>query len=158
LLARAEFGIKSGFSESHAGHFRLFSMAHRRAHGVHHRFPLLRRLTGFGLKRPPDGANSDAVLLSKLRDCRAPAVTVGNNPLLAVVEPFRTPKLLALTLGALDALLGAAPDQLALELSNAAHNGQDKHSNVARGVAPALSKRYEAAGEALQFMQDVVQV
>ena len=63
------------------------------------------------------------------------AVTVGNNPLLTVVEPLRTSKLLALTLGALNTFLGAAADQLVLELGNAAHAGQDKHFDVARGVA-----------------------
>ena len=49
-------------------------------------------------------------ITGKLRDCRALAVTVGNNPLLTVVEPLWTSKLLALTLSALNAFLGAATD------------------------------------------------
>jgi hypothetical protein len=107
---------------------------------------------------PSKWSNSDAVLLCKLRDCRALAVTVGNHALLAVIEPLGAPKLLALTLGALNAFLGAAWISSRSNSAMPPIIGQDKHSNVARGVTPTLSKRYEAAGEALQFMQDVVRV
>jgi hypothetical protein len=116
------------------------------------------RFNGCGLKCPPNGTHANAVLPGKLRDGCALTVTVGNHPLLTVIEPLRTSELLALPLGTLDPRIGAAADQATLKLGNAAHDGEHQPAGVGRGVAPAFAKRYEAAGKAIQFVHDVVQV
>src|SRR6516162_8093859 len=111
-----------------------------------HAHLLLRRLLGFGLKRPPNRADTNAVFFGKLGDSRALAVAVGNDTLLAVIETLGTAELLALSLGASDALIRALADQATLELGNAAHDGQHQPADIGCGVAPDLSEADEAAG------------
>src|SRR5690349_6564608 len=106
--------------------------------------PALRRFPGFGLKRPPDGADPAAVFLRKLGNRSTLAITVGNDPLLAIVQPLGPPKLLALAPSPLNAGIGAAANEAALELSNTAHDGQHEPANVGRRIAPAFPKAYEA--------------
>ena len=89
--------------------------------------------------RPPDRAEPDAIFLSQF----------GDGCTLAVgIKSLGASKLLALAPGTLDPRVGAAADQAALELSNAAHAGQHQPADIGRGVAPAFPKRQEAAGEA----------
>jgi hypothetical protein len=60
---------------------------------------LLRRLTGFGLKRPPYRAHTNLVFLGELGDCRPMSVTIGNDPLLTGIKSLGAPKFLALLPG-----------------------------------------------------------
>jgi hypothetical protein len=53
---------------------------------------------------------------------------------------FRSTKPFALGLGPLDAGLTALSDQLALELSDAAHEREHEAPHVARGVSPGVAK------------------
>jgi hypothetical protein len=53
---------------------------------------------------------------------------------------FRSTKPFALGLGPLDAGLTALSDQLALELSDAAHDREHEAPHVARGVSPGVAK------------------
>jgi hypothetical protein len=55
---------------------------------------LLRRLTGFGLKRPPYRAHTNLVFLGELGDCRPKSVTIGNDPLLTGIKSLGAPKFL----------------------------------------------------------------
>jgi hypothetical protein len=103
-------------------------------------------------------AHLDVVLLGQLDDGRTLGVAVGNRAPLAFVESLWSTELGALALGPLDALLAALADQAALEFGNAAHDGQHQPADIGRGVAPRLAERYEATGERLQFVEDVVQV
>jgi len=119
---------------------------------------LLRRLTGFGLRRPPYRAHTNLVFLGELGDCRPMSVTIGNDPLLTGIKSLGAPKFLALLPGSLDTLIRALADQAALKLGNAAHDCQHQPAGIGRGIAPAFPKRYEAAGEAFQFVHDVVHV
>jgi hypothetical protein len=67
-----------------------------------------------GLKRPPDRAEANLILLGQLRHGGALGVAVGNHALLAVTQGSWPPELGALSLGALDALLATLLDQAAL--------------------------------------------
>ena len=68
---------------------------------------------GFGLKRPPDGADANLVLGRQLRDRLALTVQLGNYPLLTSIKTLRAPKLLTLAFGPLDPRVGTAADQAA---------------------------------------------
>jgi hypothetical protein len=77
-----------------------------------------------GLKRPPNGAGADFVLLGQLDDGRTLGLAVGNRAPLTFVESLWSTELGPLALCPFDAFLAALADQAALELGNAAHDGQ----------------------------------
>jgi hypothetical protein len=69
-------------------------------------------------QRPPDRSLTNLIVARQLSHRFALGVTVGNHPFLARMEPVRTPELLALPLGPLNALLATLADQSALELGS----------------------------------------
>jgi hypothetical protein len=116
--------------------------ARRCRHTARYHFTRLRRCLGFGLKCPPDRANSAFIFPGELLHRLALGVAIGNGPHLASIKPRRPPKLRPLALGPLNTFLAALADQAALKLGNAAHNRQHQPAN-----GGDIRHRADAAGE-----------
>ena len=77
---------------------------------------------------------------------------------MAGIEGRGPAELRSLPLGAGDAFFAALADQPALELANAAHDGEHKPVDVGCGVAPSFAKGDKAAAKGREIAQDVVKV